>query len=52
MALQIFCTMSLHSAHTPTLFIEGVRFLKNHRRGDQAFLVKNRGELFHIGGSL
>ena len=47
--LQIFCTIRLHSTDTPTLFIEGVRFLKNLRRGDEDFLVKMGGGVSHIG---
>ena len=50
LALQIFCTISLHSAHTPALLIEGVRLLKNHRRGDKDFLLKMVDGVFHIGG--
>ena len=37
----MFCSISLHSAHTPTLFTEVVRFLKNHRRS--RFPCKNGG---------
>ena len=48
--LQIFCTISVHSAHTPALFIEEVRFLKNHRRGDKNFLLKMGGRVFYIVG--
>ena len=50
----MFCTIShtllVHSAHTPALFIEGVTFLKNHRRGNKDFLLKIGGGVFHIGG--
>ena len=40
MALQIFWNISLHSEHTPPLFIEGVRILENHRGGNKDFLLK------------
>ena len=49
-ALQIFCIISLYSAHTPALLIEEVRVLKSHRRGDKDFLLKMGDRVFHIGG--
>ena len=36
--------------HTPALFIGGLSVLKNHRRGDQDFLLIMGDELFGIKG--
>ena len=50
MALQIFLHISLHSAHSLAIFIGGLRFLKNRRRGGSRYLCKNGGRVFYIGG--
>ena len=45
MVVQIFCTISLHSANFSDLFIGGLRFFKNHWKRRSIFPCKNGGKV-------